>query len=310
MDIRSQIIGFADAFSQTPVQYWPAYVTEELKKEYCIDIVTSIVNESRKTASEAVFAFLSSIRYLSKDIHALEELGGHKRFYDFVHENYEAIHSISVKRKVQANIPERGFPLLEILARNFSGKDISLIELGSSYGLIGKLMVQPDVAFRNKELFFDDLQQYPNESQKITRYLGIDIDPPDKDWLVACYSIPSGAERMLSFIERCDSNQACVVIKGSAFGFSMIESVNQIAVKGNCPVVLTSFMLYQLDPNCKRDLKKEITEFCKKTNGHWINMDVDIGIENNDNRYFVELDGVKIMDLQDDRCQQWHWTEK
>jgi hypothetical protein len=68
-------------------------------------------------------------------------------------------------------------------------------------------------------------------------------------------------------------------------------------------VVLTSFLLYQLPAEVRAGLVRRITEFTQAWGGQWINLEVEPGPVSN--RFFIQVDGVDRIDLDNDLCFTW-----
>ncbi len=283
------------------------YILTQLKKPEILSLFKEIMNKSNKTISEVVIVFLAALRFVEKDINALTKIEKTKSFDSFVNKHYHDILEVSIKRKVQANIPERGLPILEILGKEFTGAPIGVIELGASYGLIGSSMLNPNITLWKQNDYFKANQKMPGNPKEIDYYLGIDIDPPEKDWLLACLYEPGDAKRMQSYIDHIDRGKNFELIKASALGFSKLKEVIEFTSKNMIIVVLTSFMLYQLAEDQQNILKDEILKFTRVKNRHWIQQEVELFGKKDEPEYYIALDGKKIISLEDDKCGNWKW---
>lgn len=283
------------------------YIVAQLKKPEILTIFKEISKNSNKTISESVIVFLAAIRYIVKDINALLKLEQTNAFSNFVNRHYNDILEVSINRKVQANIPERGLPILEILGKELPERAIGVIELGASYGLIGSCLLNPNIALWKQNNYFSDNQKMPENPKNIDYYLGFDIDPPEKDWLLACLYEPNDAKRMQSYIDQIHRGNNFELLKASAIGFSAFDEVKFLASKNISIVVLTSFMLYQLDEKQQKLLKDEIIEFTNVKNRHWIQQEVELFGGKAEPEYYIAWDGKKIISLEDDKCANWKW---
>jgi hypothetical protein len=263
--------------------------------------------QSGKMPSEAVFVFLSSIRYLSNDIKALFVLENNNGLIQFVNNNYDKIFELSVNRKVQANLPERSLPVMELIGKNVFEENVTLIELGASFGIIGLSLLNMKMLLENKRSFFLTSQQFPVNPKGINNYIGIDIDPPDKEWLISCFSNIDRATKTNDFINSIKNTLNFTLIKESALGFSKLNIIKNLQKSSSKIIVLTSFMLYQLDKEKQNSLKKEINEFITQNNGLWINMDVDLSEKSEEHKYYIEINNKKVLYLTDDFCISWNY---
>jgi hypothetical protein len=288
--------------------FYSAYLVEQLKSEKAFHIIAEIIAQSGKTPTEAIIILLAAIRYYYKDIYALKKIEQDQSFQNVLTNHYGAILKISVDGKVQGNAPDRAFPILEILYKNFLNEDICVIELGASFGLIGSCLLNPETIFeKDKNSFFEN-QKVPENVKKVSQYLGIDINPPEKEWLLACFSNINDAIRIDNYIRNLQNNPSFNLIKASALGFSKLKEVQEIINKGKKIIILNSFMLYQLNNQLRDFLIYEIKTFCSQNNANWICQEVEI-TDNADPVYYVELDGNRIMTLSDDKCSNWSWIK-
>jgi hypothetical protein len=284
------------------------YIYKQLKKTDTLKFVREIIDKSTKTPSEALFILLAAIRYIKKDLYALIKLEEANSFESFINEHHEEILNISINKKVQGNGLERGLPILEILSRKLPEASIYLIELGASYGLIGSCLLNSNMILEKRNKYFHLEQRIPENSKNIDYYLGIDIDPPDKEWLLSCFSNPNDTERINTFIEDNKHTKNFQILKASALGFSKLKEVRKVVDKKATVVILTSFMLYQLNDEQQKNLEKEIEVFIHKYNGHWIRQEVEFfDGQLGPAEYNIEWDGSKIIKLNDDRCTDWKW---
>jgi len=307
LEIKKQLIDFIDKASKTSGHYWSNYFTLEMKKDYVLELLSKIMIQSDKMPSEVVFVFLSSIRYIKNDIKALFEIEKNNTLEQFVNTNYDKILDLSVKRKVQANLPERGLPVMELIGKNITEENITLIELGASFGIIGQSLLNMKMLLENKKTYFLPFQQFPINPKGINKYIGIDIDPPDKEWLISCFSNIDRAIKTNDFINSIKNTDNFSLIKDSAIGFTKLDIIKKIKNHSSKIIVLTSFMLYQLDNDKQNQLKNEIKDFIKQNNGLWINMDVDLSENSEEHKYYIEINDKKVLYLTDDSCISWNY---
>ncbi len=285
------------------------YLIKEFQNETTLNFINEVLNQSSKTPVEAILVLLSAIRFLTKDIDAINNFEKTSGFEHYIKENYKELFNISINKRVQGNILERGLPLLEVLGNKSSNKPICVIELGASYGLIGHILLNPDEFLINKKIYFHTDQKIPSKAKKIDYYLGIDIDPPDKDWLIACFSLPEDAKLIKSYIESIKEGNNFQLMKSSAIGFTKLSEVLKLTENDYEIIVLNSFMLYQFDQTLKKQLIDEILDFTNFNNRHWISQEVELLDSSIDNKYFIEWDMNKIIKLPDDKCRTWKWLK-
>jgi hypothetical protein len=309
MDLYRPLIQFIDNFSGSSAEYWTPYIAGQLKKNETLDLLHRISNESGKTPGETILVFLSALRYLINEpgTNAYVLMEQENSFQKYLSMYSNDIYQLSIEKKVQANIPERGLPILDILNKKLRNSSIGLIELGSSFGLIGYSLCKPVEVIWNKELYFRPEQKIPAKQKNIEYYLGIDVDPPSREWLYACTPRDDYTHRIKSMIDTIQMEENFQVIKASAFGFSRLHIVNELLFKPYTWVVLTSFLLYQFSKEQKNKLTEEILGFIHLNHGHWINQTVETDKNHQGNKYFIEFDGSKIIELMDDRCHYWEW---
>lgn len=310
------------------------YILKQIKQESSLEFISQIIDKTGKEISEAILAFLSAIKYIYPKNEAIEQLKksnssenlessaqvqaptpsvqfraleANNSFQNFIKKKYNQIINVSEKN-VQANLPERALPILEVLIKKLDeASPISMIELGASFGLIGRCLLNPEKAIENKEDYFSKKQQIPKQYKGIKNYLGIEIDPPDKEWLLAAIWDKDIEKRTKQFIDSFEDESGFELIESSAVGFSKLEQVNKLVEKKEIIVVLTSFMLYQFDDESKNSLTNEIIEFTKSINGHWINQAVNISKDSDNNEFFISWDNERIIELTDDTCSRWWW---
>ena len=290
MKIHEQILEYIDKLLTPSL----LYEILQLKTKTSIDLISHIVKKSNKTIPEAVSVFLAVIRYLWKDSGSLQ---------DFIKENSHLICKLAIEKRAQANLPSRGLPLLEIFGKKIQASSILVIELGASFGLIGRCLLNPDRIIEKKDSYFPPKQQMPQNPLPINFYLAIELSPPDKEWALAWEWHRSQRERLKNFIEDIPVDKRFKLLKEDAFGFSTLNIVKELAGKHSTVVVLTSYMLYLNEEKKQKLLKDEILEFREEMKGHWINQAFNKFLQ----EYFIQLDEEKIIELSDDSSRSWKW---
>jgi hypothetical protein len=318
--IQSLLSGYRSKFMQNSAEIlyfidntkylYPNYIYNQLKKEGTLTFIRDILNHSGKELSEAVLILISVIKYTYKVGNAFSKLEETHSFQEYLEENYETLLRLCTTKSVQGNIPERALPLLEVLGKINNNSTFKVIELGASYGMIGRSLLNPEKLIENKKLYFNKKQQIPNKPVGINHYLGIEHDPPDKEWILASVWQEELENRLIKFLDDFQQQENFELIKGNAFGFSENNSVKKFATLPGTIVVLTSFMLYQFDGEKKKQLIDEISRFVNMINGHWINQTVNVSLDSKENEYFIALDGKKVIDLYDDTCLSWSWINE
>ena len=283
------------------------YILKQLKNESCLKFISKIMDSSGKEISEAIIVFLTAIKFIYNDSRAFAKMEQSDNFHDFLKIHVGQILSLSKEKNVQANIPERALPILEVINKKIKNPIIKLIELGASYGLIGRCLLNPDILINGKQKYLSKRQQIPRNYKKINNYLGIELNPPEKKWMIAAIWDEEYECRIRNIINDVKRENRINLIKGNAFGFSELDAVKKITEKPGKIVVLTSFMLYQFESEKRKSLEDEILEFTRKVKGNWINQAVNISSEPNDNEFYISLDNEKIIELPDDYCLKWRW---
>jgi len=290
VDLHGQILEYIDKF----INPLTLYETLHLKTNTSINLISFIIKESNKTVNEAVLVFRTVVRYLWKNSGPLQE---------FIKENSDLICKTAIEKKAQSNLPSRAFPLFEIFEKKIQAPSISVIELGASYGLIGRCLLNPTKVTEKKNVYFPPGQQVPQNPRPIDYYLGIELAPPDKEWILAWEWLPERKKRLKSFLRDITGDEKFILLKGNAFGFSKLNAVKTMVSQDAAVVVLTSFMLYQYDLKKQKMLGDEILEFTKRVNGHWINQTFN----ESSMQCFIEFDEEKIIETSDDNCTSWEW---
>lgn len=302
MNKRTEILNFIDNTSYL----YTDYICNHLKQDYSLQLIEKILVDSDKEISEAVLVLVSTIKYLFKDKDPFGKLEASDLFQAFLYKHEETILNTAKNKKVQGNIPQRAFPIIDLVNGKIGNTNVKVIELGASYGLIGLSLLNMKKIIENQDKYFYKEQRFPSINDSIISYLGIEYDPPDKEWLLASNWNQETELRLKNFLSDIEIDNKFNVVKGNAFGFSKSEPVKKFVHQKNGKlIVLTSFMLYQFSPTQVNELKNEIYEFIEKYDGHWINQYVDVSLRDDNHQYFIEWDGEKQIELEDDSCLNW-----
>ncbi|MCP4221467.1 MAG: DUF2332 family protein [bacterium] len=288
-ELREEVLAFIDQYMH-PLTF---YEIINIKTEAAIDLIIRIMEESGKSVEEGVLVFRTVVRQLHNDEGPLSK---------FIETNGDLICRKANEKKAQSNLPGRALPLFDIFSRVFPDTPVSVIELGASYGLIGRCLRNPQKALEKKDVYFYPDQQAPEAPRPVRRYLGIELAPPTREWLLAWEWDPVRRERLTRFLDDVPADENCRVIKGSAFGFSKLKEVQNLVTDASAVAVLTSFMLYQFDEDNRRKLINQVKEFTHDVKGIWINQTFLPGTM----ECFIEVDGRKTLDLVNDSCKGWH----
>lgn len=301
MSTYKQILEFIDIISYMLSDY----LLNQVKTTASLKIISQIIDHSNKEVSEAVLAFLAAARYLLDDRKAFLQLEETDSMQEYIKKNSDSIIKLAVEKSVQANFPERALPLFEVFEKKIEASSISVIELGASYGLIGRCLLNPKKIVEKKDLYFSKEQQLPKNPRAIDYYLGIELDPPDERWIFACAPQPDHELRLRNIVNGLPADKKFELLKGNAFGFSELESVKRLTLQPTTIVVLTSFMLYQYDNKKQTLIKDEILRFTDDVNGHWVSLTFNPASD----EFIVEFAGERIIKLPDDHCISWKWIE-
>lgn len=294
MRIREQILACIDSLLH------PLVLLDilPLKTETAIKLIADVTVESGKTVREAVLVFIAALRYLSC---------GSGWDQEFIRSNAHRLSEIAIKRRVQANSPGRALPLLEILVKEVAEGEIYVIELGAAAGTIGRVLLNPHAVIANIDRYFPPGQQLPVEFRPVFRYLGLDLDPPDERWMLACVWDGSQRKQLEYFLHDIENGDALQLKKADAFKFPELEAVHDMAAEAAPGKlwVITSFMFYQYRTFQQQQLSSIIERFIQRYNGHWLNQRY-VGPDN-EYPYEIQLDGETVIRLTDDLCRSWQW---
>lgn len=304
-----KIISVIESILKPDSYLYSNYLLNELKKPFTLTFIEEVINKSGKTPTEAVIITLVSIKYLSKDIDALKTIEKNNSFESLLRDNYNELLKIAINGKVQGNGPERALPILDALSIINPDKPVGIIELGASFGLIGFCLLNPNSLLNKKYEYFVKPQQFPKKITQTDYYLGIDLYPPDKDWLISCILNGEDAVRINKYITQFQPTNCFKLLKSSAIGFSKLSDVQELINKNIQLIIITSFMLYQLSEKDQLELSSEINSFCKNNNAHWIKQEIHITEGNPPIKYFIEYDNQRIIEIIDDKCSTWKWLD-
>ena len=304
-----EIVEFTGKFSNIFTK--SDYILNQLKKEATLELISQIIDKSNKSVGEVLVLFLSAIKHLWGDGDVFTALEEKDSFQAFVRANRDKIVDISIRKTLQSNLPERALPLFEIFNKKIKDTPTAVIELGASYGLIGQCLLNPAEVMKKPDRYFYPGQKIPRDPRPAGYYMGIELSPPEENWLFAGVWMPRDEMRLKHFIKDIPrDNKTFRLIEASAFGFSALEPVKKLIARPITTVVLTSFLFFQLDEEKRKKLRNEIMEFIHSTGSHWINEtfkpSMSSGID--ESEYFIEWNGKKIIELRDDWCSDWKWV--
>lgn len=276
---------------------WPTPVIPFLRRAGTRGWLTEVQKEVGRSDDETTFLLLASMRSL--DLTVLDGDADSDQLEQFLARHDAALRGLCRTRRVQSNIAERGLPILELLGRRWGRQKLFITELGCSFGLIGRVLVSASQTLQHFDRYFSPSQQRPTEVPLVIGYRGLDLDPPDERWLLACIPLQSLRTRVARFIYEVPADPRVEVTIGSVFDPSAWGSPPPDAI----PVVLTSFLLYQLDTVARNSLKQQISEYKQTYGGTWVN--IDVLTDGKETRFVIEEDGTERIELMNDLCLSW-----
>jgi hypothetical protein len=286
----------------------PDYIITQLKKEPIINLVSQIIDESDKSPGDALIIFVTAVKYLWGRRNAFAEMEERDSFREFVRANRDSIVELAVRKRMQANVPTRAFPLIEVINKKIKGLPVAVIELGASYGLLGWTLLEVVKIIENRDRYFSPEQKIPSNPRPIDYYLGIELEIPDKEWFLACLSDHTTESYLTNFINDIPhESEKFNLIQASAFGFSDLEPVKRLTEQPYTLVVLTSFIFFQIGIKRERKLKNEILKFTRDTGSYWISQVVKHPPNSTDTHYYIEWNGERIIESFDPICSYWKW---
>jgi hypothetical protein len=302
-----------------PTGAWPAQVRDFLQRLAALEFMAAYMAETAKPLDETVLILLAAIRYidLGHGIEPgtpciLEEPVVTDKLDLFLVRHHAELFHLCRTRHVQANLFERAFPVMEVLGRRFGDQPLAVIELGCSFGMIGRALCGAhQLLARSGELCAPG-QQLPDAVPRVAAYRGVDLWIPDANWLLACISRAPARLRSFRFLKDMPEPADFRVSAASAFDFPSVPEIDALAPRFAMeaadrlvPVVLTSFMLYQFPAEQRERLASVIGDFLRPLDGAWINLDLRPAGESY--HFFLAEDGVEKVILQNDICLIWDW---
>lgn len=297
-----------DHFIDNSATMFPGYICDQLKKTGSHEIIEDIRAITSKELSEAVLLLVSLVKYSYPGENAFARLEEGDSFQQYITDNHDLILNLACRKKVQGNLPERALPILEVLHRQLQVGSLGIIELGASFGLIGRCLLDPERIIKNRVRYFAANQQLPEKFRPVDAYLGIEYDPPDRKWILAGVWNDDMEDRLRTFIDDIRPDTCFKLMRGNAFGFSQLKAVRDMVDDVDFIVVLTSFMLYQFDEAQQRALRSEIRRFTREVKGHWLDQGVKVSLDSDKHDYFVSWDGKRIIELIDESGFHWNWV--
>ncbi|MCP5108946.1 MAG: hypothetical protein GY950_36520, partial [bacterium] len=295
-------------FVETISTFLTDYIKTQLKTEPVLDLVSQIVDQSDKSPGDALIVFVSAVKYLWGGKNAFAEMETQDAFQEFVRTKRDGIIKLVVERRQQFNFPTRAFPIIEVINKKLKDVPVVVIELGASYGLLGWGLLEPARIIEKRDRYFPPEQKLPLNPRPIDKYLGIEIEIPEEEWLLAC--IWEHASECYMRDIKADvfhDTDKFELVETSAFGFAGLDAVKRLVAQPVQIVVLTSFVLFQIGEEKAKKLKAEILEFTANTGSHWISQVVKHSSVSTDCRYYVEWNGERVIELSDALCSDWKW---
>lgn len=279
------------------LKIWAPPVVGFLKNPGTIAWLTGLQQETGRSVDETILLLLCAMRSL--ELTLLDGARDEDELLGFHRDHEVVVRDLCRTRRVQANVGERALPVLELLAHRWGRQRLFVTELGCSFGLIGRVLVSATQTLQGFDRYFAPNQQRPTEVPLVVGYRGIDLNPPDERWLLACIPLQPLRSRVARFLYEVPLDPQCDVVRGSAFD----QNLWPIPEMGVVPVVLTSFMLYQLGEPLRRQLTDSIRDYARRYGGTWINLDVLV--DNGNPRFVVQEDGEDRLELENDFCLSW-----
>lgn len=298
---------------------WMPNVVAFLNRQASIEFIETVVKDSGKSVADAVFVYLAAIRYLNADAGSrfdqatiLDNSDWHTNLDLFLVQNHNQLLQLCRTRTNQVNIPQRAFPLLDLLAIEYGSQPLHIIELGASLGLIGQYLLEYGRYETEFAKLFGMQQQKPLGKPKCLSYTGIDRFSPDPAWTLACIPDPAERSRLQNFLHLAHIPEHWRLVQADAADFAkLLETAptKNAREETSIPIILSSYMLYQNSATVQGNLIKTIQDFCATHNGHWINLEPRWNDEVNDYYYTIELDQRARVRLSSDRCESWELLE-
>ncbi len=294
----------------------PLSVTAFLKRPAALDFMEEYLHETDKSTEEAILLLLSAIRFIDNkggydaDVPTvLEAPEGAVNLDLFLVRHHAELYHLCRTRRVQTNLAERALPVLDLLAKRYHSRPLALIELGCSYGLIGRVACAVAAVEPGFAEWFEPGQQKPRAWPQVTVYRGIDMAPPDTNWLLASIPFASVRSRAARFVRELAPLTDWLVCRGSAMELGEHPAIRELLprfVAGHpdqvLPVLLTSFFLSRLKDIKRQPIIRAVRQFAAAQGGVWINQDYEaVGHP----RCIVSLDGEPKLTLDSEFCRSW-----
>ena len=170
MTTNNEILKFIDSTSYL----YSNYTFSKLKEEVTLELIRFIIHRSGKELGESVLILLSVIKYLFGEKQVFQKLEESNGFIPFISQNREKILEISARKNVQGNLPARALPVLDVLARKFPGINLGVLELGASFGLIGRCLLNPHGISQKGDKYFSKRREC------VVRHFGFGCCPSPK----------------------------------------------------------------------------------------------------------------------------------
>jgi hypothetical protein len=295
---------------------WPQPVAAFLKRPAAMDFIEEYLHETGLPADEAVLTLLAAIRcidykggYAADLPSVLEAPDGVVNLDLFLVRHHAELYHICRTRRIQANLPQRAWPVHEALRARYGAGRLAVIELGAAMGLIGRALCAPRFVLERGADYFDPVQRKPSALAEVAVYRGFDLDPPDADWILACCPFASERQRLERYIAEVPAGPDFTLARGLARDFpeytGLIELEDHFR-PGHAdplvPVVLTSFLLSRLPEAPRQRLADSVAIWTAARGGAWINLD---RLPGPDGHYGLELDGKAVFTFPDEYCLSW-----
>lgn len=186
----------------------------------------------------------------------------------------------TASRTMAKNLPHRAAFILWLLGstpelqNRLNGKKWFIVELGASAGLITTALTNLEdflswASNQNSLVMANDLLKttvIPRPLETIG--LGIDLLPPDNDWVWACIDRDRLREETRDFALKFEQRRA-LLIKGDVADSHQLEDLQKLCNlhRDSQVIVLASMFLYQLPKVTLERFHQLVREFLKQTNG-------------------------------------------
>jgi hypothetical protein len=298
---------------------FPGQTISFLRRPAALDFMQDYMADTGKPLSETVLIFLTAIRFVDgvtrgdpQSPSILEEEPGRVNLDLFLVRHHDELYRLCLNRHVQANVPQRALPLMELLGRRYGDRPLAVIEPGCSLGLIGRLLCAPESVMAHFDEWFEAGQQRPDSWPRVLAYRGSDLSVPEPSWVLAGLHRTSDRVRLARLLRDLPPGGPCQLAAGSAESFAEQAAVQELAPRFDpahpqalVPVVLTAYLQYQLEAGLRQRLADAVRAFTARHGGSWINLEPRLA--DGAYRFFVEQDGVDRIALENDLCRTWSW---